>query len=123
MIMDEVRVAPVAAGSHWNRDAELMSTGELAATLGVSRRQIDYWQRNGVFGEVIHTGSGISLGWRPEALPVYRAVAAVSVAFTYGSARKPTGVDCQLLRRVADNYSDGRLDLGGGVALTWKVEK
>jgi len=118
------QVTPVAAGSWWKQDGSLLTTDELASMIGATRRQLDYWQRNGVFGKVAHPGSGNSLGWHRSGLPVYRAVAAVSRAFSYGNERgRASMTTAELLRWVVDHYPAGKLDLGHGVAITWKVEQ
>lgn len=40
-----------------------MNTDEVAATAGVTYRQLDHWVRSGIFGDGMRSGSGHSRTW------------------------------------------------------------
>lgn len=114
----------VSVGTQADADVDAkLSTGEVAKLAGVSFRQLDHWERNGVFGPPSGTGSGVYRRWDPEVVPVVRLLGRLSAAMSQPRSRRGvTGVATSVMRRVVENYAKGGVVLAPGLWLHWDVE-
>lgn len=95
-----------------------VSATEACEIAHISYRQLDYWLREGVVDMVDPTpGSGRRRRLPVELVDVLIVLGRVSASLT--SYHGAWSVSTAVLRRVADNYDRGAIDLGYGVVLTW----
>jgi len=95
-----------------------LSSTEMTRLTGLTYRQLDYWIRNGVIPahwvDNPHGGSGHHRHWNPDAVRPLQVAGRITRALPRG-----TNLSSADMKRVLRNWTDGHLDFGDGIHLTW----
>lgn len=95
-----------------------ITTEELRAHTGITYRRLYYWQLCNVFGPHINAGSGYSLMWHEDLIPIVHILN--EIAMEMGEFNN-TSTD--LLRHVVEHYHDGGIQLSPNLRLEWDTEE
>lgn len=95
-----------------------LSSVELCEVTGATYRQLDYWCRLEIIkptsGEG-NPGAGFPRRFDVKIVEPLKTLVQISEAFDYA-------IRTETLRKIYNNYKKGKLDLGNGIALIWKVK-
>lgn len=95
---------------------ELIGLDWAAFRAGISRRQLDYWIRAGIYApSVPGKGQGSRIKIDMADLPKLRLLGQIT------NQMGSPGVDGRILRMVLDNYDEGML-LFDGFSLEWETD-
>lgn len=94
----------------------LINTTTLIKRTGATRRQVDYWCRNGVISPIGEAcpGSGYHRKFDNEIIPRVKLLAKLSDIFD-------NKLNINKLKKIYDTYDKGFIDLGESVILYWRT--